>query len=243
MSSLVKYTIESLNIFKKNSEKELLEPLNCIIKLGLLTLKCEGTKLSIYNNSILFNIPWAFQGTLRWKNGDNRNDLHNLFEPLKKAIEWYHPLLNPNIRILFIKGIDGLKILETTYKLETESSLIIHTINHYINILEQALVTKEDKKQDAPVTESEEGGMFVNSNATMNQENDNLTEEYDKNSNSFKDIWNDAEINIVTNLLVMAIEYKDKDIVYDYLLEAIEKILEGKDAIVKKLLLNKTTKL
>ena len=71
-------------------EKNLiLDPMSCFIKLGILAYKLPGTKISITKNKISFHEPNIFQGPIRWSNGDNRNDLHNLHNPLLKATEWY----------------------------------------------------------------------------------------------------------------------------------------------------------
>ena len=68
--------IVSLFETKKDS---ILDPLTCIIRLSILEFKPIGTKISLNNNKIKYNDPSVIQGALRWSNGDNREDLHNLF--------------------------------------------------------------------------------------------------------------------------------------------------------------------
>ena len=49
----------------------------------------QGTKISLNNGKIKYNDPKCYSRSVRWSNGDNGEDLHNLFNPLKKAISWY----------------------------------------------------------------------------------------------------------------------------------------------------------
>ena len=61
-----------INIFSSESqekEEQILEPLTCIIKLGILYLKEDGTKLQIIGNSIHYHSPHVLQGTSRWFKG------------------------------------------------------------------------------------------------------------------------------------------------------------------------------
>ena len=60
-----------------------------IMRMILLNYKIEGTKISIYNNSISYNEPNYYQGIIRNYNGDTIKDLHNLYNPFMKSFEWY----------------------------------------------------------------------------------------------------------------------------------------------------------
>ena len=75
--------------FFEPKRDSILDPLTCIIRLGILEFKPIGTKISLNNNKIKYNDPCVIQGALRWSNGDNREDLHNLYYPLLKCIHWY----------------------------------------------------------------------------------------------------------------------------------------------------------
>ena len=48
----------------------------------------EGTKISIYKNSIQFHEPSVIQGFIRLWSGDCREDLHNLYNPIIKVLEY-----------------------------------------------------------------------------------------------------------------------------------------------------------
>ena len=76
-------------IFNLQKEDSIIEPFICLIRLSILEFKPNGTKISINNNQIKYNIPNILQGPLRWSNGDNREDIHNIFYPIKKACEWF----------------------------------------------------------------------------------------------------------------------------------------------------------
>ena len=128
-------------ISNNNLQKNLiLEPLCCIIKIGLIQFKDKGTKISIIDNSIQFNEPSLAQGIFRSFNGDCREDLHNIYHPLLKCIEWF-PL--KDYGLLYQECKKGLEILNSVYDSNTT---IHHTITHYISIIE------ENKKIELPET-------------------------------------------------------------------------------------------
>ena len=78
------------NMFLLKHEKNMvLDPLTSIVRLAILSFKSKGTKISINNNKITFCEPNMWQGTLRLAFGDNREDLHNLYNPIVKATKWY----------------------------------------------------------------------------------------------------------------------------------------------------------
>ena len=114
---------------QKNSKNLILEPLSCILKLILLQYKEIGTKISISNNSILFNNPNYVQGICRFIDGDCREDLHNLYHPLLKATQWY-PL--KDYKLLYLESKKGLELLKNVYN---DNTTIHHTISHYIDIV------------------------------------------------------------------------------------------------------------
>ena len=76
--------VNIFNIFNMEKDDSIIEPLICLIRLSILEFKQKGTKISINNNQIKYNIPNILQGPLRWSNGDNRKDIHNIFYPIKK---------------------------------------------------------------------------------------------------------------------------------------------------------------
>lgn len=115
----------------KNTQKNLiLEPLCCILKLILLQFKENGTKISVSDNSITFNEPSYGQGLVRSLYGDCREDLHNIYHPLLKAVEWYP------IREFIIYYEECKKGLQLLLQVYDDNTTIHHTISHYISIIE-----------------------------------------------------------------------------------------------------------
>ena len=115
--------------FQNNSKNLILEPFSCVLKLIILQYKENGTKISVSNNSILFNEPNYAQGLIRMFSNDCREDLHNLYHPLLKAIEWY-PL--QEYKSLYEECNKGLELLKEVYD---DNTTIHHTISHYISIV------------------------------------------------------------------------------------------------------------
>lgn len=123
-------------LFQKKDKNIIIDPFSCIIKLGLLSYQEEGTKISIIDNQINFNEPNAGQGIIRYLYGDGREDLHNLFRPIQKSVEWYKLSKYKDIDFLFTRAIAGMNTLKKSYgKFET----IQHTIDYYISILDGSI--------------------------------------------------------------------------------------------------------
>ena len=84
------YMMLSNWIREKNRVRNvIIDPLTCIIKLAVLSFMPRGTKISIAQNKIQYHHPNFFQGTWRFFQGDKREDLHNLYNPILKSIQWY----------------------------------------------------------------------------------------------------------------------------------------------------------
>ena len=130
------------------SKQLILEPLSCVLKLSLLQYKPIGTKISVANNSLKFHEPSVVQGISRRVSGDSRQDLHNICHPIIKCLEWY-PLDDPVNAFFYGKCVKGLLTLKDSYE---SNSIINHTIDHYIGLLEGKQVDEE--LDDNPVTSS-----------------------------------------------------------------------------------------
>ena len=162
------------NSFFNNYYQEknfIIDPFTCMVRLAVLSFKPAGTKISIFDNMIKYNDPSIFQGTIRWTNGDNRNDLHNLYGPIKKAIQWYD-LKNPVIKNIFLTSCHGLKILKSSY---LNNSTIYHSLVLYEKIITESLEGIENKEED--------------------------DDDKNKIYTELKNLWNDNEITIINNLI------------------------------------------
>ena len=140
-------------IHKPPAAIQTLEPMCCMIRLAMLAFRDVGTKISINNNTITIIQPSIIQGTVRWTHGDTRQDLHHLLHPIVKAIELYDINL-PYIFNIFKYTSIGLTKLKSSYN--DDSSIICHSLIHYISIVDKALEAKLTKKPDSdPAKKSE----------------------------------------------------------------------------------------
>lgn len=95
-----------------------LEPLTTLIKLAILNYKKEGTKISIYNNSLFLQEPSYYQGIVRYCYNDSRNDLLKLELPIQQGLNWFAKNSNNKDDIDYIlkKSISGLLKLSKSYQ-------------------------------------------------------------------------------------------------------------------------------
>jgi len=114
----------------------ILEPLQVLTQLAVLSYLPVGTKISISNNILYLQQPTYFQGVMRWYQQDNKDDLYYLFHAIRRYYKWYKHKddeVFTKILSLAIKGIE--KLIETYNKIGITT--ITHTLNLYKNILEQ----------------------------------------------------------------------------------------------------------
>ncbi len=194
------------NIFSttyNNSKQSVLGPLLTLIKICLLYFKLEGTKISFINNRIYYQYPHFLQGTLRWKNGDKRDDLSYLINPISKAILWYNNTDNNDIKNIFFYSVKGLKCLKNTYSNRfEESNLICHSISHYINIISNSINLNTNTNINSDINTNintninpsniNSSNININDNLLINQKNKN------KKSNNII-INNNTNNNIIDN--------------------------------------------
>ena len=131
-------SIESSFISPKKEKNLILEPLTVIFRLAILKYKPPNTKLSIKDNGIVYQEPTYEQGIIRMMEGDTREDLHNLYHPILKSIEWYP---YNDYKFLYDECITGLNILNSVYD---RNSTIRHTISHYISVIQNKENIDED---------------------------------------------------------------------------------------------------
>ena len=114
----------------------ILEPLQVLTQLAILSFLPVGTKISINNNILFLQQPTMFQGVVRWYQNDNKDDLFYLFHAIRRYYKWYKNRddeVFANILELAIKGIE--KLIETYNKVGITT--ITHTLSLYKNILTQ----------------------------------------------------------------------------------------------------------
>ena len=131
--SLYNYTNDILNKNILNEKTKILDPMNVIIKLAVLSYKSPNTKISISNHNITFVEPSYFQGLNRSYNRDNKEDIHYLLNPIYLAATTF--LSDDNI-LLFQLARNGLLLLKDTYK---SHQTINHTLDLYIYIIDNSI--------------------------------------------------------------------------------------------------------
>lgn len=202
--------------FFETKRDSILDPLTCIIRLGILEFKPIGTKISLNNNKIKYNDPSVIQGALRWSNGDNREDLHNLFNPLKKAVLWYD-VKNSEIKNLIDYSIRGLQKLQSSYN---KNSVISHSMQYYIDYLKNSI----NQKNNDNIEEEEENSI----------------------SKQLRELWNEREITIINNIILQLEENRKKnndefELEQDALIKTLETILARKEQKVSTILFENIT--
>ena len=182
-----------------NQKNFLIEPMCCIIRLGILKYKDPGTKICIYDNSISYYEPTIIQGILRTWNGDNREDLHNLFNPIIVALRWYNPAI-PFNRTFFERCRNGILTLKKVYE---NNSTIHHTLNHYIKTINEALernpIKISHKKGGIHVT-FHEHEKYMDDNIDDKQLEDDISDTIDESNEFLKKLSDNFSIDVPRSL-------------------------------------------
>ena len=191
----------------KKEKNIIIDPISCLIKLSILSLYPKGTKMSVSNNGLNFNNSNIFQGSIRFIQGDCREDLHNLFKPLQKSIEWYWntPKYQQTLDDLFLMSEIGLLHLKHCY---SSNSIIQHSIDHYILYIRNRNDNKQIIEHNYKTQPPKQRADATNTNNTNDVNDVDITREFDKNIiyNFLKQLWSHREINIIIELFN---EYKE----------------------------------
>ena len=149
-------TLKSLyhSLYKESNKKEkidmLLEPLQSMIQLSILSCCPIGTKLSITNNILTIQEPSWSQGIIRNYNSDNKTDLIYLFWVIKRYHNFYTYLSNSDkykkFFILLIKmSKKGIDNLIKTYS-NMNDIYLIQTLRLYSSLLDKPDASDPNKK-------------------------------------------------------------------------------------------------
>lgn len=143
------------NIYAKKKERfeMILEPLQAILQLALLSFCPKGTKITINQNLLQLQMPYYTQGILRWYQNDNKDDLFYLFYVCKRFSRFYNHLKNIRVKnynlydMLIECAKEGLNNLIQTYS-NSEKISLLHTLELYKLLLshpQQFDLIEEDK--------------------------------------------------------------------------------------------------
>ena len=171
--------LQIYNLFKKDKKKErfdiILEPLQAVTQLALLSFCPKGSKLAISNNLLSIQAPTWGQGLWRSYNHDMKEDLFFLFNAivrfnrfyiyLKKESDDYCDLFDLLIQ-LSKRGID--KLLQTYAN--TEQPALLHTLQLYRILLDKPIGLAEMEMDTADAvnkvpSNNKQGGGKKNSGA------------------------------------------------------------------------------
>ena len=119
---------------QKERSDMILEPLQVMIQLGLLSFCPTGTKVSVSDNLLHLQQPSMVQGVIRWWQADNKDDLYYLFHAIRRYYKWYKPQNNKVYNHILTLAIKGITKLTETYS-KTDKTSITHTLNLYKNVL------------------------------------------------------------------------------------------------------------
>jgi hypothetical protein len=120
----------------KEKQDMILEPLQVLIQLAVLSFLPIGTKMSISNNILYLQQPTMLQGVKRWYQKDNKDDLYYLFHAIRRYYKWYKDRDDQVFAEILSLAIKGIGKLTDTYN-QAGITTITHTLNLYKNILEQ----------------------------------------------------------------------------------------------------------
>ena len=146
------------NLFKKDKKKErfdiILEPLQAITQLALLSFCPKGSKITIANNLLSIQQPHWSQGIWRSYNQDGKEDLFFLFNAIVRFNRFYSYIQEESdefcelfaLLVRLSKG--GIDKLLQTYA-NSDQPALLHTLQLYRNLLDKPGIFM-DEKEDIP---------------------------------------------------------------------------------------------
>ena len=234
---------------KKERFEIILEPLQAILQLSLLSVTPLDTKINIYNNILYIQTPTWKQSISRTYNNDSKNDLFFLFSAISRFNKFYDYLttIGNNETNLFSLLIDmskrGIDNLLQTYK-QTDNPALLHTLIIYKNILDQNPLHLSDLNNETINDSSSNLNNSDEFNSTINYEelysnsnsNNNLINSPNQNNidNVFiniRNLYSTNELNIIFNTLLLIQKNPNHylDYIYglNYILEPINKQIKN----------------
>lgn len=238
-------TLASRFLFSPPPSEKILDPMSTIVRLAILSYKEKGTKLSIHNNSLSFQAPNYFQAPLRWGYSDDRADLHNLHNPIAKALDWYDLKLD-YVRTLFELARKGIDTIKECYKGTSESNLVCHSLDYYSKLIDLQLNKhKTPQEPSSSLTLTPQSPDTLPSPTLIEDAFANLESNIYNHSGitKLKEFWTYNELKLLTEMFKVVEEYKIRGENLDYILASINKIIAGKDIKVQALIIKLTTTL
>jgi hypothetical protein len=144
--------IHVYNLMKSEKKKErfdiILEPLQAVTQLALLSFCPKGSKLAIANNLLTIQEPSWVQGLWRTYNNDMKEDLFFLFNAIVRFNRFYIYLKTESdeycdlFELLVQLSKRGIDKLLQTYA-TTDQPALLHTLQLYRILLDKPIVFTE----------------------------------------------------------------------------------------------------
>ena len=201
-------TLASRFLFSPPPSEKILDPMSTIIRLALLSYYETGTKLSIHDNSLFLQEPSYYQGSLRWGYSDNKEDLHNLHNPIAKALNWYDLKID-YVKHIFIRAKKGLEGLKKCYKGTNESNLVCHSLNYYAKMIDLKINTlnqntsqnaSQTVPQNAPQNVSQDASEITLSSSNMSLQSNLSDQSVQSEQLQMTTMLEDTFANLDTNI-------------------------------------------
>jgi hypothetical protein len=123
---------------KKERFETILEPLQALIQISLLSYYPIGSKLTIQNNILHIQAPSYSQSVTRWYNNDTQEDLFYLFNIFCRFKKFYMDVKIGHTKLfelLITLAKNGINNLIRTYN-QTDKTHVLHTLQMYKNMLD-----------------------------------------------------------------------------------------------------------
>jgi|TARA_B110001450_G_C17391051_1_gene387688 hypothetical protein len=158
--------MEFLKSHSKEKADMILEPMQVMIQLSILSFEPIGTKIHVSRNILSLQRPTYFQGIERWWNSDNKDDLYYLFHAIRRYYKWYKNQEDEIFDYILRKAIQGIDRLIETYT-RTDKISIRQTLSLYKNILdmEEPALFKDESEQATSIDK-----VFENITSLYNEE-------------------------------------------------------------------------
>ena len=127
--------MDLLKTHTKERMDMILEPLQVMIQLSVLSHCPIGTKVSVSENLLHIQQPQMFQGVIRYWHNDKKDDLYYLFNAIRRYYSWYKSQNHKIFNYILSHSIKGIDNLMETYR-NSDQHTITHTLSLYKNVLD-----------------------------------------------------------------------------------------------------------
>ena len=221
---------------KKERFETILEPLQAILQIALLSFYPVGTKITIQNNILTLQPPAYSQSMLRWYNNDTKEDLYFLFNVFHRFKKFYAHCkkddgsVQHRLHVLLTDlAKTGINKLIRTYG-QTDKPHILQTLTMYRYILDDQLSPDIMTLQPPPQNSSKSYKM----KPVLKDDDDEATNANNTVDDIFikiVDIYTPEMQHIIYNTLVLM---QNNESNYQAYAEGLNRMLEPTCVILKK---------